>query len=120
MLELAVSEDVGSYLFRQLVAGVLFLHRDHHVVHRDIKLDNTLLDGDPAAPRVVLCDFQFAKYWGPGALQRMQTHLGTPVYMDPQLISNRQDKHLYDPGEQASTCGWQGCALGSRLVRSKR
>lgn len=93
MLELAVGEDLGSYLFRQLVAGVLFLHRDHHVVHRDIKLDNTLLDGNP--PRVVLCDFQFASRHFVSS-----THLGTPVYMSPQLISNRQDNHLYGAGEQ--------------------
>lgn len=32
---------------------------------RDLKLDNTLLDGSPTgAPSVKLCDFGFAREWG--------------------------------------------------------
>lgn len=56
--ELAISEDEVRYLFRQLMAGIASLHR-HHIAHRDIKLDNVLLDGnDP--PTLKLADFQFA------------------------------------------------------------
>lgn len=73
-LELCVDEERARYMFRQLIAGVEYLH-SLHVAHRDIKLDNSLMDGaDPA--RVKLCDFQFAKYWGKPEYARMTTHLG--------------------------------------------
>jgi serine/threonine-protein kinase SRK2 len=57
---------------------------------RDLKLDNTILDGnDP--PRLKLCDFGFAKGWG-GANSNMDTmRIGTPEYMGPELISGRYD-----------------------------
>lgn len=52
-LELAVSEDQARYFFRQLVAGLGYLHR-HHTAHRDVKLDNTLLNSpSPGQPPVV-------------------------------------------------------------------
>ena len=35
----------------------------HHVAHRDLKLDNTLLD-DSKPPLIKICDFGFAKEWG--------------------------------------------------------
>jgi serine/threonine protein kinase len=54
---------------------------------RDIKLDNTLLDGEPE-PTIKLCDFQFAKYWGWPQMTRMTTHLGTAVYMAPGEARN--------------------------------
>jgi hypothetical protein len=42
---------------------------------------------------------QFAKYWGAPTLTRMKTHLGTAVYMSPELIENRQTHAQYDPVE---------------------
>ena len=55
----------------------------HHVAHRDLKLDNTLLDGsDP--PYIKIADFGFAKDWGDTEAQ-MYTQIGTPVYMSPQV-----------------------------------
>lgn len=96
-LELCVDEERARYMFRQLIAGVEYLH-SLHVAHRDIKLDNSLMDGaDPA--RVKLCDFQFAKYWGKPEYARMTTHLGTAVYMAPEVITNRQNHKSYNPVE---------------------
>ncbi len=46
---------------RQLVSAVEYCHKNN-VAHRDLKLDNTLLDEhDPAWLK--LCDFGFAKHW---------------------------------------------------------
>lgn len=87
---LALDEDEARYFFRQLIAAVEFCHKNH-VAHRDLKLDNTLLDAnDP--PRIKLCDFGFAKTWSANA--NMDTmRIGTPEYMGPELISSR---HGYD------------------------
>lgn len=51
----------------QLGCAIRYLHEDMHIVHRDIKLDNCLLDmSDPRASvdggNVLLCDFGMADY----------------------------------------------------------
>lgn len=38
------TEDEARYFFQQLIAGVYYCHRSG-VCHRDLKLENTLLDG---------------------------------------------------------------------------
>ena len=59
---LLVPEDEARYLFRQMASAVDYCHR-HHVVHRDLKLDNTLLSTHKP-PHIKLCDFGFARGWG--------------------------------------------------------
>ena len=62
-------------LLLQLVDTLLRMLCHHlcHIAHRDLKLDNTLLDSsDP--PRLKLCDFGFAKTWTEDA--NMFTHIG--------------------------------------------
>ena len=51
----------------QLGSAIRYLHRDMHVVHRDIKLENCLLDmsapdAETAGGRILLCDFGMAEY----------------------------------------------------------
>lgn len=85
---LCLDEDEALYLFKQLISAVAFCHK-HHVAHRDLKLDNTLLDGHNP-PRLKLCDFGFAKSWGGNQASNMDTmRIGTPEYMAPDLITGR-------------------------------
>ena len=73
-------------------------------IHRDLKLDNTLLDGHKP-PWVKLCDFGFAKHW----LQtsNMNTmRIGTPEYMGPELISSRCVKTAKVQWTDYHTRGW--------------
>jgi serine/threonine-protein kinase SRK2 len=58
-------------------------------------MDNTLLDdGDP--PRIKLCDFGFANWWNEEP--NMQSIMGTPDYMAPQLLGAKATNHatVYD------------------------
>ena len=57
---------------QQFIAAVEYCHQ-HCVAHRDLKLDNTLLD-DANPPTIKLCDFGFAKTWTDDA--NMYTHIG--------------------------------------------
>eukprot|EP00887_Chlorella_sp_A99_P003726 scaffold7.g3726.t1 len=103
-LGLFLSEDEARYFFKQarflsscplfewFLAAVKYCHR-HCVAHRDLKLDNTLLDNsDP--PIIKICDFGFAKTWSEEA--NMFTQIGTPVYMSPELINSKNGKLGYD------------------------
>ncbi|GFR50263.1 hypothetical protein Agub_g12450, partial [Astrephomene gubernaculifera] len=83
---LCIDEDEARYFFRQLISAVEYCHRNN-VAHRDLKLDNTLLDNHEP-PWLKLCDFGFAKHWQAGS--NMDTmRIGTPEYMGPELISSR-------------------------------
>ncbi|VVB08768.1 unnamed protein product [Arabis nemorensis] len=53
------SEAEARYFFQQLICGVQYLHA-MKICHRDLKLENILLDGSPA-PRLKICDFGYSK-----------------------------------------------------------
>ncbi|KAK9809119.1 hypothetical protein WJX72_009585 [[Myrmecia] bisecta] len=89
---LFLGEDQARYFFRQFIGAVEYCHQ-HCVAHRDLKLDNTLLDSSNP-PVIKLCDFGFAKTWTADA--NMYTHIGTPVYMSPELINSRNGVRGYD------------------------
>lgn len=52
-----LKEDVAKCLFKQLIEALAYCHRKS-ILHRDIKLDNILLDADG---QVKLCDFGVGK-----------------------------------------------------------
>lgn len=92
------SEDEARYFFQQLISGVDYCHSEG-VCHRDLKLENTLLDGRPA-PRLKICDFGYSK----SAVfdSQPKSTVGTPAYIAPEVLSRKQ----YD-GEIADvwSCG---------------
>ncbi|CAN6480007.1 unnamed protein product [Victoria cruziana] len=53
------SEDEARFFFQQLISGVSYCH-SMEICHRDLKLENTLLDGS-TAPRLKICDFGYSK-----------------------------------------------------------
>eukprot|EP00891_Asterochloris_glomerata_P004326 jgi/Astpho2/4326/Aster-07415 len=92
------SEDEARFFFQQLISGVSYCHSEG-VCHRDLKLENTLLDGRPA-PRLKICDFGYSK----SAVfdSQPKSTVGTPAYIAPEVLSRKQ----YD-GEIADvwSCG---------------
>jgi serine/threonine-protein kinase SRK2 len=80
---LVMDEDEALYFFKQVINAVAYCHQ-RRVAHRDLKMDNTLLD-DSDPPRIKLCDFGFARNWA-GPAPQMTTITGTPDYMSPQLL----------------------------------
>lgn len=57
----ALSEEKARSLFRQIVEAVHHMHVEHGIAHRDIKLDNILLD---AKLHPYLCDFGLSECVG--------------------------------------------------------
>lgn len=68
-------------IFTQLVGAVAYVH-NMSCVHRDLKLENILLDKNE---NVKLCDFGFTReYEGP--LSYLQTFCGTVCYSAPEML----------------------------------
>ncbi|KAL2903103.1 Serine/threonine-protein kinase SAPK3 [Bienertia sinuspersici] len=57
------------------------------ICHRDLKLENTLLDGS-ATPRLKICDFGYSKS---GILHSQpKSTVGTPAYIAPEVLSRKE------------------------------
>ncbi|GAB4848119.1 Serine/threonine-protein kinase srk2a [Ancistrocladus abbreviatus] len=80
------SEDEARYFFQQLISGVSYCH-SMQICHRDLKLENTLLDGSPA-PRLKICDFGYSK--SSILHSRPKSTVGTPAYIAPEVLSRRE------------------------------
>jgi MAP/microtubule affinity-regulating kinase len=81
-----LQEPAGKSLFRQVVKGIEYCHR-LHVAHRDIKLENILLDDKE---NVKVIDFGFSAVLS--AESRTRAFCGTPNYMAPEIIMRRDYK----------------------------
>ncbi|KAH7439274.1 hypothetical protein KP509_04G053300 [Ceratopteris richardii] len=57
------------------------------ICHRDLKLENTLLDGSPI-PKLKICDFGYSK----SLLLHSQpkSTVGTPAYIAPEVLSRKE------------------------------
>jgi len=78
-----LSEDEARGLFRQIVEAVRACHI-RNIIHRDVKLDNVLLDKQ--CTRAILCDFGVCRSIKRGEMIR--EHCGTPAYLAPEIIAN--------------------------------
>ncbi|KAF9240064.1 Pkinase-domain-containing protein [Melanogaster broomeanus] len=75
-----LSEDEARIIFGQLCLAVAYLH-DKGIVHRDLKLENVLLD---ERCRVKLGDFGFTREYENGVY--METFCGTTGYAAPEVL----------------------------------
>jgi len=95
-----VSEGEANYLFRQAIAGMEYLH-NNSVAHRDMKLDNVLLD-DSIPPVLKISDFGFSK--GDADVNTFTT-IGTPCYMAPEVTSARGAAGYLPKAADVWSCG---------------
>ncbi|KAJ3286748.1 hypothetical protein HDU79_006250 [Rhizoclosmatium sp. JEL0117] len=97
----SLEENETRKLFAQIMSAVGYIH-SLEIVHRDLKLENILLDEHQ---NVVLIDFGFAnKTKGPDVL--MRTSCGSPCYAAPELVTT-EASFLGYIGEKADlwSCG---------------
>lgn len=73
-----MGEDVGRLFFRQLIRVMDYMNKKN-VVHRDIKIENILLDD---SMNIMLADYGFATYRN---IEALKTYRGTMSYMAPEI-----------------------------------
>lgn len=64
-LKSPLGESLSRHLFRQIVDALSYLHCNAKVVHRDLKLENILLDKNF---QIKLCDFAMSKTLAEGSM----------------------------------------------------
>ncbi|KAL1144375.1 hypothetical protein V6Z11_A11G227100 [Gossypium hirsutum] len=72
-------EDEARFFFQQLISG--------KICHRDLKLENTLLDGS-STPRLKICDFGYSK--SSVLHSQPKSTVGTPAYIAPEVLSKKE------------------------------
>ncbi|CAG2165667.1 unnamed protein product, partial [Oppiella nova] len=88
-----ICEWKGKLYFAQISSAIKYLHR-HNIAHRDLKLDNVLLDANYNAK---VCDFGFSRFVPKdaktGQIRKSKSYVGTPSYEPPEVVSHTP----YDP-----------------------
>ncbi|XP_022693053.1 serine/threonine-protein kinase SIK3-like isoform X2 [Varroa jacobsoni] len=79
-----MSEAAARQKFKQIVSAIKYCH-ERHVVHRDLKAENLLLDSDM---NIKIADFGFSNFFTPGA--PLSTWCGSPPYAAPELFEGRE------------------------------
>ena len=67
-----LQEEIARLLFRQILAGLGYMH-SKNIIHRDIKLENILLD--ETHRKAVIADFGLSNFWD--ANSRLRTRCGS-------------------------------------------
>jgi len=78
-----LSEKHAKYIFKKILESVQLCHT-HGICHRDLKMQNILLD-ETFNPK--LCDFGFAtEIKGEDGSGKLKDYLGTPNYAAPEIF----------------------------------
>ena len=75
-------EKTARFIFKQLLQSLKYIH-SKNIVHRDIKLDNILIDLNN---NIKLCDFGVGKYLANNN-EILFDQCGTPAYIAPEVMS---------------------------------
>ena len=82
-----VSEKTAKFLFKQIILGIKYIH-SHNIVHRDIKLENILIDLNN---NIKICDFGIGRVLS-SPDQLLYDQCGTPMYIAPEILLSTKKK----------------------------
>ncbi|OMJ94186.1 hypothetical protein SteCoe_2668 [Stentor coeruleus] len=79
-----LSESDAKCFMKQILSGVAYCH-SNNIVHRDLKLNNILLDKDSPDALIKIIDFGTSKIFKPKS--KMTEKYGTPLYVAPEVLN---------------------------------
>ena len=79
-----IGEDEARKFLVQTLVGLKFCH-DNMVIHRDMKLENLLLDADL---NIKIIDFGLSAIITSG--KKLRVHCGSPSYAAPEIVARRE------------------------------
>ena len=78
-----LKENIAKFVFKQILDGLNYCH-SKNILHRDIKLDNILLNSEG---EIKIGDFGVSKVVKNG--ERMTEQCGTPAYIAPEILKDK-------------------------------
>ena len=108
------TEEVVQYLMRQIVDAIKYIHQNH-IIHRDLKLDNILVNFDNEEDKknmnlfgaqVKIIDFGFAIHLDPKKKKLAFSTLGSPINMDPGILKKLNHQDNEDTGYDEKVDIW--------------
>jgi len=75
-----LNEVIAKFIYKQVINGIRYIH-SKNVIHRDIKLDNILIDINS---NIKICDFGVAKKIKKNDF--LNDQCGTPAYIAPEIF----------------------------------
>ena len=94
------SEEMVQYLMKQIIQALKYIH-NRNIIHRDLKLDNILVNFDSDQDKndlnmmkavIKLIDFGFATHLKKSEL--CYSALGSPINMDPNILKKYADQQM--------------------------
>lgn len=74
-------------IFKEILTGVKYLH-DNNIYHRDLKIENIIVNKQKEKITCKLIDFGFAVHLQPN--QHISKIFGTPSYMAPEIYQRKK------------------------------
>ncbi len=80
-----ISEPECIHIFGQIVSGMSYLNK-LNIVHRDLKLDNIIIETTSKAIKIIDYGFGCITAWN----KELNFFCGTPSYMPPEIIQKKE------------------------------
>jgi serine/threonine protein kinase len=79
-----IGEQECVFIYSQILKGMAYLH-DLNIVHRDLKLDNLIIDVHTKHVKIIDYGFGCITTW----TKELNFFCGTPSYMPPEIIQKK-------------------------------